>query len=235
MRSLKKILRKPLTTNRFDAMLCDMDKMTVSLANQITGGLSSPSKMPCYGFSTPPQACITGAKLRKVKGSVCHTCYAFRGHYQFTAVKSAQARRLAGLNHPRWVEAMVYLIDTFEDSGFFRWHDAGDLQSVAHLERIIDVCNHTQNIMHWLPTREYGIVADYKAAGGIIPANLCIRLSAYMMEGKPPTSVAAKLGVQTSGVSKVGYTCPASNQGNKCMLCRACWNTGVENINYKRH
>lgn len=209
--------------------------MDLTLANSITGGLSEPSKMPCYSFSTSPMKCKMGAKLRKIKNSVCSVCYAFRGHYQFAIVKAAHARRLAGLTHPLWVKAMAYLINTLDDSGYFRWHDAGDLQSVAHLKRIIEVCKLTPTQKHWLPTREYGMVARYIAKGGALPANLCVRLSAYMLEGEPPAALANKLGVQTSGVSKSSYTCPSSEQGNKCLLCRACWDTSVSNVNYKRH
>lgn len=76
-------------------------------ARAITGGLSFPSKMPGTSYGIPAQACKTGAKLAKVAGSVCHKCYALRGNYQWPAVKAAQQRRLAAINHPQWVDAMV--------------------------------------------------------------------------------------------------------------------------------
>jgi hypothetical protein len=201
----------------------------------LVGGLSEPSKMPCYGYSIPPSKCKTGAKLRKVKNSVCSICYAFRGHYQYQVVKLAQARRFASLTNPLWVKAMAFLINTLDSSGYFRWHDAGDLQSVKHFKRIVKVCELTPNTRHWLPTREYGMVRKYIEKGGKIPSNLCVRLSAYMIDGEPPTALARKLGVSTSGVSKESFTCPASSQGNKCLLCRACWEPKHENVSYKRH
>ena len=46
-------------------------------------------------------------------------------------------RRLARLHDPRWVDAMVVLID---DAPVFRWHDSGDIQSVQHLKNIFEVC-----------------------------------------------------------------------------------------------
>ena len=39
-------------------------------AHKIVGGLSKPSKMPGPAYNLPARACITGAKLVKVPGSV---------------------------------------------------------------------------------------------------------------------------------------------------------------------
>ncbi len=209
--------------------------MDLLLAESIIGGLSKPSKMPCFGFSIPATRCKTGAKLRKVAGSVCAICYALKGRYSFGAVQKALERRFAGLSNPRWVEAMAFLINKREKSGFFRWHDSGDIQSADHLKRIVQVCRLTPNIKHWLPTREYGMVSAFIRDGGVIPENLRVRLSAYMVDGPPPSDIAKSLGVGTSGVSALGFTCPAYSQNNKCANCRACWDKNVENINYKAH
>ena len=92
-------------------------------AKKITGGLSAPSKMPGPAYNLPAQACITGSKLVKIPGSVCHGCYALKGRYRFKNVKDALSRRLASIMDPRWIEAMVVLIDK---EPFFRWHDSGD-------------------------------------------------------------------------------------------------------------
>jgi Gene product 88 len=208
-----------------------MDK---TLALEITGGFSAPSKMPCYGFSIPAKKCITGMKLREVVGSICSKCYALKGRYAFANVQNALERRFAGLENPRWVEAMAFLLNKVEKSGFFRWHDSGDLQSVEHLSRIVEVCRLTPNVQHWLPTREYGFVSEYLKTNSF-PANLTVRLSALMLEAAPPASIASRLGLTTSGVSKEGFTCPSSKQGGKCLDCRACWNKSVSNVNYKQH
>ena len=47
-------------------------------AKEITGGLSKPSKMPGPSYNLPAAACITGAKLAKVPGTVCYGCYALK-------------------------------------------------------------------------------------------------------------------------------------------------------------
>lgn len=209
--------------------------MNLTLAESIVGGLSAPSKMPCYGFSIPASACKMGAKLRKVKGSICSVCYALKGRYVFGVVQNALTRRLANLTHPQWVEAMAFLINEKEKSGYFRWHDSGDIQDLAHLLRIVEVCKATPHIQHWLPTREYGIVAKYIRKYGQFPSNLTVRLSAYMLDGPPPEQLAKNLRLTTSGVLRKGFNCPAYSQQNKCGDCRACWQKNVANVNYKAH
>ena len=107
---------------------------------QITGGLSKPSKMPGFSYNLPATKCITGAKLVKIPGSVCSGCYALKGRYRFPNVKDAMQRRLDSINHPLWIKAMAAsIIET--KTGFFRWHDSGDLQSLDHLKKIFEVCN----------------------------------------------------------------------------------------------
>ena len=120
-------------------------------ARKITGGLSKPSKMPGPAHNLPAQACITGAKLVKIPGSVCAGCYALKGRYRFRNVQDALQRRLQALQDPRWVDAMVTLIT---GEAWFRWHDSGDIQSQEHLKKIFEVCKRTPGTRHWMPTRE---------------------------------------------------------------------------------
>jgi len=204
-------------------------------ALKFVGGLSSPSKMPCQGYSLSALRCITGAKMAKVENSICSKCYALRGNYRYQNVHDAHERRFAALKKSKWIEAMVCAINGSESSGYFRWHDSGDLQGVWHLQKIVDVCNLTPSIKHWLPTREFKFVGDFVRAGGIIPKNLCIRFSALMFDGLPPIELAKRASVQVSGASKTDFNCPASQQGNKCLACRACWDKKTFAVNYKRH
>jgi len=210
--------------------------MTPTLAKELTGGLSKPSKMPGFAYSIPAQACGVGSRLRAVQGSICSKCYALKGRYVFSNVKNALYRRLASLVNQEWVEAMAFQIN-HASVNVFRWHDAGDLQSLEHLEKIAAVCEATPDVRHWLPTREYAIVTAYKEKHGAFPANLNIRLSAYMMDGPLPTGAAERLGVTVSGVtsdpSKV--TCPAYKQGGVCGSCRACWDKNQDVVMYPKH
>ena len=198
------------------------------------GTLSEPSKMPCFSFSIPAKRCITGQKLRNVKRSICSKCYALKGRYVFPNVQNALETRFQGMSDPQWIEKMVAMIGKREKSGFFRWHDSGDLQSVAHLAAIVEIAKRLPNIRFWLPTREFSFVSEYMATNAI-PDNLTIRLSALMFDGKPPVAIAKRLGLVTSGASTGDdFSCPSSKQGGKCLDCRACWNKSVSNVNYKQ-
>ena len=194
-------------------------------ANIIVGGLSATGKMPCPSINLPAVACVTGSKLAKVPGTTCHGCYALKGRYNFKYTKIAMARRLAALQDSRWVRAMVVLM---KDRKYFRWHDSGDIQSAWHLKRILEVCKQTPSTKHWLPTREAKLLALMDP--NIIPPNLIIRLSATKVNG-----AASKSWPWTSTVSTTTKTCPAPNQGGKCLDCRACWNRDIQNITYAKH
>ena len=193
-------------------------------AEEITGGLSAPGKMPEGSYNLPAGACQTGQKLAKIPGTPCFKCYADnRGRYRFPNVKDALARRLKSLMHPRWVEAMTVLV---KGKKHFRWHDSGDIQSVDHLKKIFEVCNNTPATMHWLPTQE----RKYLPLGSY-PDNLTIRLSNSKNNSKP-----GQAWTHWSTVVDKGYhSCPAQSQGNKCGTCRACWSRDVKHVTYPKH
>ena len=194
-------------------------------AKKITGGLSKPSKMPGPAYNLPAWACKTGAKLRKVKGSPCYGCYAFKGRYNFSNVQLALKRRLEALESPLWVDAMVTLIKGQE---FFRWHDSGDIQSEQHLKNIFEVCKLTPETKHWLPTQERQYLPDLEA----VPDNLIIRLSGSKVDGPAPKAWPWTSSVVTSSKTR---TCPAPEQGNECGSCRACWDKSTPNVAYGKH
>ena len=65
--------------------------LPVKEAKKITGSLTRTSKMPGLSYSLPAWECKTGSKLRKIKGSVCASCYALKGNYtRYKAIKAAQ-------------------------------------------------------------------------------------------------------------------------------------------------
>lgn len=209
--------------------------LTTKEARAIAGGLSAPSKMPCYGYSIPARRCITGGKLQKVKNSICSICYALKGRYVFPNVLEAMEKRYQGLTSEKWVDAIVSMISRKRKrKDFFRWHDSGDLQGQWHLDKIVQVARKLPHVKFWLPTREYRIVEDYMRSY-TIPDNLTIRLSAFMIDGQPPLALASRLGLTTSGVSLESFTCPAYRQNNECKDCRACWDKGVKNVSYRKH
>ena len=200
--------------------------MKVRDAVKITGSMTRTSKMPGLSYSLPAWECQVGSKLRAVKGSVCSGCYALKGNYtRYPAIKAAQYYRLQALKHPQWIPAMVAQI---KRQKYFRWHDAGALQSVEHLKNIFEVCKQTPGTSHWLPTREHGLLALMDPA--VVPKNLMIRISATKVDGRAPS-----WWPWTSTVSTQSKTCPAPDQGGKCKSCRACWSRDIQNVTYAKH
>jgi len=203
--------------------------MKLKEAKEITGGLSSPSKMPGYAYNLPAWRCVTGVKLQAVPGSVCAGCYAMKGRYRFRNVKDALNRRLNSLHHPQWVEAMTTLVAWYSRKvPWFRWHDSGDLQGPDHLMNIFHVCTATPMVQHWMPTREVKLLKGIQP--GVVPKNLIIRVSSHMIDQGPVNSWP-----HTSTVVRAGKTCPAQDQGNACGSCRQCWNKDINNIAYPKH
>ena len=206
-------------------------------ASIIHGGITATTKMPCKSYSLPTLACRTGYKMAAIAGSVCNHCYANKGNYKKyeNNILPVQMARLESINDELWVDAMVTSIGNDE---YFRWHDSGDIQSVEHLEKIAAVCRATPNCKHWLPTREYGIVAAF-VAQNTIPDNLVIRLSAMFVD-KPvivPASLRNIAGITVSNVHKtipIGSACNAPAQNGECRDCRKCWNRTTP-VSYQIH
>ncbi len=199
--------------------------MNTKEAWALVGGLSKPSKMPGWSIGIPAKECKTGSKLRLIPKSVCAECYALKGCYVFAVVQAAQYKRLEAISHPDWVQAMTTLINS-KKPDVFRWHDSGDVQDEAHLNKIFEVCRATPAKRHWMPTREAWI-KDHMAS---CPDNLVVRFSSPMVDQGPVKSWA-----NTSTVSTKSRSCPAPDNNNECGSCRACWDPLVKNVEYGKH
>ncbi len=223
---------------------------------QEVGGFSKPSAMPWLAWSTPADYCQVGSRLWDIPGSVCHGCYARTRHYRQKNVATAMERRFRTLNDlHRWAEAMTRLLRhraakfrPQKDNPWpaFRWHDSGDLQSVEHLLAICRVAEGTQDavladgttsdIRFWLPTREYEFVREVLRQR-TVPRNLCIRVSAHMIDGPVPLGLGLPMSsVHTSEtVYPDALMCPAFDGGDGCGDCRACWDQEVRHVSYRGH
>jgi hypothetical protein len=208
--------------------------LTYKEAWENVGGLSVPSKMPCYGWSISAKLCKIGSKLHEIPGSVCSGCYALRGNYMFPCVQNAMKRRLEKFYSKEFIPSLIYLLQSL-DQKHFRWFDSGDLQDSEMFNRIVEIAVLCPDIKFWLPTKEYKIVSHYIERGFKIPSNLTIRLSGYMINESGPVSLAKKLHVNISEVRQDNFTCPASKQDNFCGTCRKCWDKKEFNVIYKKH
>ncbi len=227
--------------------------MSLAEARAIAGTLSYTTKMPGFSYGLDAFSCKKGSELAAMPGSTCRNCYARRNFYGLPHVRKSQQKRQGSLTHPRWVDAMVELIlHHCAEEPWFRWHDSGDLVDVGHLWRIMEVVKRTPHISHWLPTREFQIVREFIHSGGLIPANLTIRLSAHFVDGAsfpgrrglehlPTSTVHTEPGkpVQVSERRRDSVECRAYLRaeigGGSCGPCRACWSRDVPNVSYPSH
>ena len=211
--------------------------MKIKQLEKEIGTLSNPCKMPAYAWGISAKQCITGSILAEKEGTICNKCYALGGHYLFPVVINAHKIRLKAITKPEWVDYMAELLtlkykNIEKSRRYHRWFDSGDLQSYEHLMKIFEVCELTPQINYWLATREYKIITQIKEED--VPKNLCLRISAILVDGSIP-----KFWQWTSGVHRdkpaIGRECPAYKQDGECGSCRSCWSRSVKQVSYKEH
>jgi hypothetical protein len=237
--------------------------MDTLLAN--VGGLSAPAKMPCNGWSIPATTCKLGSLLRPIEGTTCSVCYAMGGSYCFPCVVAAMERRfdivrdMSPLDRLQFVASMSELLtrkaintrkriesgkSIGQDARYFRWFDSGDLQSVDMLAMICEIAEQAPSVTFWLPTRESATVRQFLDDGGIIPTNLCIRLSIIRMDDGVPEAYQTLMrrshqiaysAVHTTPWPEFGGTCIAYTQDGECRDCRACFTPSVAGVSYPKH
>lgn len=217
-------------------------KSAIEDAGRVSAGNS---KMPGSTFAISAKRCQVGSKLAEVEGSTCSRCYALKLQKLRPSVDQGweanymKATQLIATNPSKWADAMAFQINRIADKTgerFHRWFDSGDLQSVEMLAAICMVARRTPHIKHWLPTREVKVVRDYlKYVNSEFPANLVVRVSSTMIGDKPIAGHANTSTVHRKGTDTVGHVCPASQQGNACGTCRACWSHDVGNVSYPLH
>lgn len=205
-------------------------KMTLKAAIDIAGSLGKPSKMPGLSYGISAKECKTGSALAKIPGTVCHGCYALKANYSYPSVMKAHMKRGGSLDHPLWVDAMVKQIIASK-TDYFRWHDAGDLQSFQHLLNIVKVAERCPSVAFWLPTKEKKLVSQYMDTFGEFPGNLCVRVSGAMVDGPAPDFEVTS----TVTTNPDNATCRAFENSNKCGDCRKCWSHAVKNVSYLKH
>jgi len=207
--------------------------------------LSKPGKMETFGYSTSALNCKQGGKLNLVEGSVCHNCYARKGRYVYHPVQECLDKRMDKIkNEPYWVDAMVYILNhkriKKEPLTIFRWHDSGDLQSMKHFRKIIEIAKMTPQITHWLPTKEVKLMKAFIKTGDKLPKNLNVRVSTFMVNGKPIKlkGMSTSVVITKDRMNKVsGFDCPVyavTGHGNKCGDCDFCYKSKGR-VNYIEH
>ena len=158
-----------------------------------------------------------------------------KGRYRFGNVKKAQYRRLEIWSQKGWPENMAALLTlrasrTIPKNRYFRWFDAGDIQSLKMLKSIVGIADYVPQVGFYLPTQERKYVADYLRKFEEFPKNLVVRVSSTKIGQvqRSPTGL-------SSVVLESDASCPARFQENTCGECRWCWEPEVEIISYPLH
>jgi hypothetical protein len=196
--------------------------------------LSKASKMPCRSWSL--QALDTCPASRDASGELvdaCKGCYATSGNYRFPNVKAPRVHNREDWKRDSWVADMVSELD---NDRYFRWFDSGDIYDVRLARKILEVCEATPWVKHWIPTRmhkfpKFTLVLQRLQS---LP-NVVLRLSSDSIMGEtiegPTTSTIATL----EDAPKGSFVCEAYTRGGKCDKCRACWDKGISVVTYIGH
>ena len=134
-----------------------MEQMTVKAAKAVANVSTGNSKMPGTTYAIDAFACKTGSKLAAIHGTPCHGCYARKLQKLRPSVDQgwkANLTKWQNSSPDAWEQAVAFQIIRYNSDGYHRWFDSGDLQSVAMLRSIVNVCLMTPRIRHWLPTQE---------------------------------------------------------------------------------
>ena len=211
-------------------------------AKLLTGGgaTNKNKKMHFYNYDLSAWDCNKGSQLRKVKNSVCSSCYAMKGNYlryrEGSVGKSHKLHKESLNNGFQWVLGMVYQV-LKSDCKYFRFHAAGDLQSYEHALQIINLARLTPSCKYWIPTRETSILKQLKDNKIYIPKNCIFRVSAPLIDAQLNSKVFSYTSsvITNKKLAKNSKICPSIKQGGQCLDCRGCWSDKVNNIAYLIH
>jgi Gene product 88 len=191
--------------------------------------LSKTSKLDgIYSWSLQAGETCPGAK----GAQVCAGCYAMSGNYRFSNVRQPRAFNHEDWKRPEWADEMVKALEPMR---YFRWFDSGDIYTVRLAEKILEVCQRTPWVRHWIPTRSYKF-AKFAAVFSELAAldNVALRFSSDDIgKFEPGLHGSVVITEPMDGVN----TCHAYEPQNagKCNGCRACWDKSVSVIGYVAH
>ena len=196
--------------------------------------LSKASKMPCRSWSL--QALDTCPGSKSPDGSLvpaCSGCYAIGGNYRFPNVKAPRLHNRDDWKRDSWVDDMVRELD---NDRYFRWFDSGDIYDVRLARKILEVCERTPWVKHWIPTRMYKFQKFTLVLARLnrLP-NVVLRLSSDSITGETISGDNTSTIATVDSVPDGAVVCEAYTRDGKCADCRACWDKSVSVIAYIGH
>ena len=162
----------------------------------------------------------------------CQGCYATTGNYRFANVKKPREFNREDWKRDDWVMDMI---QSLENSRYFRWFDSGDMYDAKLAEKILMVMTQTQHVKHWLPTRMHKFSKFKNVIDSMqsLP-NVVVRFSSDSVNGEIiPGQTTSTIFSDT--VPEGATECQAYQHDGKCNGCRACYDKAVPVIAYKAH
>jgi len=196
--------------------------------------LSKASKMPCRSWSL--QALDTCPASRDSTGALvpaCSGCYATTGNYRFKNVRAPREHNRDDWKRDSWVDDMVSELD---NDRYFRWFDSGDMYDVRLARKILEVCERTPWVKHWIPTRMYKfqkfalVLARLESLPNVVVRLSSDSITGETIQGSTTSTIATLDTVPTDAV-----VCEAYTRAGKCDKCRACWDKSVSVVAYIGH
>ena len=162
----------------------------------------------------------------------CQGCYATTGNYRFANVKKPREFNREDWKRDDWVNDMV---QSLENSRYFRWFDSGDMYDVRLAERILMVMVRTPHVKHWLPTRMHKF-SKFKSVINNMQGlpNVVVRFSSDSVTGGVIDGLNTST-IFSDTLPANAFECKAYQHEGKCNGCRACYDKDVKVIAYKAH
>jgi hypothetical protein len=164
----------------------------------------------------------------------CQGCYATTGNYRFANVKKPREFNREDWKRDDWVDDMV---QSLENSRYFRWFDSGDMYTLQLACKIYAVMKATPWVKHWLPTRMHKfnkyktIIERMQGLPNVVVRFSSDSVTGEVIEGLNTSTIIS----HESQLKNVDGICQAYKHEGKCNGCRACWDKDVKVIAYKAH
>jgi Gene product 88 len=203
------------------------------------------SKMPGPSWSLPAhRACP------RANGTICDSCYAERGCYQYRSTVNAQDVRFNWTREcmrtpegrETWISTMV---DAISGQEYFRVHNSGDMYSPAYAECWYQICQRLPDTRFWIPTRAWqqpsGPLSLFDPLLHVLRKlallpNVSVRPSALSFGDHAPSVPGLHAGTTASQPDVFrAAQCPAPLQDGHCGDCRTCWDVKDLPVSYSKH
>jgi hypothetical protein len=195
--------------------------------------LSQTTKMPGKSWSLPAGTTCPGSHDHT--GQVvpaCAVCYAKVGNYAYPAPTRAREHNRQDWKRDDWVADMI---QELSHEQWFRWFDSGDIHHPNLARKILEVIRGTPNTRHWIPTRSFVVPRIRELLEQIqLEPNATVRYSSGSVTGEYTAEHGSTV-IPHVDWPTTASVCPSSQQGNRCLHCRKCWDKSIPVIAYVGH